>query len=214
MSRSFFNGFIKATGWPAERILFTTKVCYEDKKVQSRKLKGPCIVVCNHTSIYDIVPLIFTFFTRTINFQTAEVLYDRKPLAGLLKAMGSVCVDRNAKNFDFIEETLEILYEGGVVGIFPEARLPLPEEKTLLEFKPSCVYTALAAAVPIVPVYTDGEYFKLTKRAHLIIGKPFDVFDFYDPAIPESENLRICSQALRERIMELGRLLDEKKAGS
>ncbi len=204
MIHSFVNWFIKITGWPAELLLFTTKVLYEDKKVQGRHIKGPCIIVCNHTSIFDIVPLIFTFFTRTVRFQTAEVLYKKKSLGFLLKAMGAIYVDRNSKSFDFIDESLEILDAGGVVGIFPESRLPLPEEKDLLEFKPSCVYIALASGAKIIPVHTDGNYFSLKKRAHVVIGKPFDVFDYYDPERSEAENLRVCSEALRSRIKELG----------
>ena len=212
MSHGFFNAFLKVTSWPLERILFTTKRCYEDRKVQGRRIKGPCIIVCNHTSIYDVVPVLFAFGSRTVRFQTAEVLYKKKALAKLLRAMGSVYVDRDSKNYDFVEESIEILCGGGVVGIFPESRLPLPGEKTLLEFKPSCVYIALAAGVPIIPVYTDGKYFKLTARNRIIIGKSFDVFDHYDPELSEKENLKNCSAALRERVMELGKLLDEKKA--
>ena len=210
MSPGFINNFIKITGWLPERLLFTTKVYYEDGKVQKRRIKGPCIIACNHTSIYDVVPVIFAFKTRTVRFQTAEVLYKKKALGKLLKAMGSVYVDRDSKNLDFTEESLEILYEGGVIGVFPESRLRLPGENELLEFKPSCAYIALAAGVPIIPVYTEGTYFKLTKRNRMIIGKPFDVFDFYDPKLSERENLIKCSQELRNRVASLGRLLEEK----
>ncbi len=211
MSHGFFNTFIKITGWIPERLLISTKIYYEDKKTQGRRLKGACVIAGNHTSVYDIIPVMFAFSTRTVRFQTAEVLYKKKALGRFLKAMGSIYVDRDSKNLNFTEESLEILYDGGVVGVFPESRLRLPDEKELLEFKPSCVYIALAAGVPIVPVYTEGIYFKLFKRNRMIIGKPFDVFDYYDPDVPERENLKKISAKLRERVIELGRLLEEKK---
>lgn len=211
MIHGFVNTFLKLTGWPAELLLFTTKVYYEDRKASGRHIKGPAIIASNHTSVFDIVPVMFTFFTRTVRFQTAEVLYKKKALGKLLKAMGSVYVDRDSKSLDFVDESLEILDDGGVVGIFPESRIPRAEEKgDLLPFTPSCVLTALSANVPIIPVYTDGQYFKLSRRARLIIGKPFDVFDYYDPELPERENLTNCTKALRERVAELGKLLGEK----
>ena len=34
----FFNGFVKVTGWPAQKLIFRTKIYYEDKQAQGRPL--------------------------------------------------------------------------------------------------------------------------------------------------------------------------------
>ena len=72
-------------------------------------------------------------------------------------------------SFDFVEQSLEILEQGGTVGIFPQGRLPVGGKP--FPFKPSISYIALRCNAPIVPVYTDGNY-GLFKRTHVMIGTP------------------------------------------
>ena len=170
------------------------------------------MVVSNHTSVYDYAVELFVFFSKTVNYQMAEVLFDKKPLGAFLKALGGIKVDRNAFDFGFIEKSKEILDQGGAVGVFPESRIPKEGEERPLEFKPGAAYLALYASVPIIPVYTNGEYFG-KKRARVIIGKPFMASDYYDEEKTEKENLENISALLRRRIIELGRLLDEKRNG-
>ena len=49
MLTEFFNGFVKVTGWPAYKIAFRTKIYYEDKSVQSRRIKGAAMVISVRT---------------------------------------------------------------------------------------------------------------------------------------------------------------------
>ena len=93
--------------------------------------------------------------------------------------------------------------------MFPESRIPKPGEETPLPFKPSAAYIALAAQKPVIPVVTDGKYFG-KGRAHVLIGKPMDPGDYADPDRPEKENIQALTDAMRERIIELERLLDER----
>ena len=210
--KGFFNWFVKITAYPIQKLVFRTKIYYEDKKIQSRKIKGAAMVVSNHTSVYDYAVELFVFFSKTVNYQMAEVLFEKKPLGSFLKALGGIKVDRNAFDFGFIEKSKEILDNGGAVGVFPESRIPKEGEERPLEFKPSAAYLALYASVPIIPVYTNGEYFG-KKRARVIIGKPFMTSDYYDEEKTEKENMENISASLKRRIIELGRLLDEKRKG-
>lgn len=208
--KSFFNWFVKITAYPVQKLIFRTKIYFEDKRVQSRKIKGSAIVVSNHTSVYDYAVELFVLYPRTVNYQMAEVLFEKKPLGAFLKALGGIKVDRKAFDFGFIEKSKDILDKGGVVGIFPESRIPGENEERPLEFKPSAAYLALYADVPIVPVYTDGKYF-CKERARVIIGKPFVASDYLDPAKSDRDNIMIISEKLREKIIQLGRMLDEKQ---
>ena len=80
----FMNAFVKLTGWPAQLIVFRTKYYYEDKSVQSRRIKGPAIIVSNHTAVYDYACMLFVFFTRTLRYQMAELLFEKKLLGPFL----------------------------------------------------------------------------------------------------------------------------------
>ena len=107
--KRLFNALVKITGWPVQKILFRTKVYYEDKAVQSRRLKGPAILISNHTSVYDYAVFLFVFWRRTLRYQMAELLFRRRMLKHFLRAMGGIFVDRDAYDFSFVRRSLEIL---------------------------------------------------------------------------------------------------------
>ncbi len=203
--------FTKITAWPIQKVVFNTKIYYEDKAVQSRKIKGPAIIISNHTSVMDYAAYLFVFFGRHLRFQMAEVLFQKKGLGKLLRKLDGIYVDRNSYNFSFVHESLEVLRKGGVVGIFPESRIPLPEEKKPLDFKTSAAFIALSAEndVPVIPVYTNGSYFS-KKRARVIIGKPLYVSQIADSALSDKENIAKVTQAFRDKIIDLGRELNER----
>lgn len=204
-----FNWFVKITAYPAQKLVFRTKVYYEDKAVQGRRVRGAAIIASNHTSVFDYAAYIFVFFTRTLRTQMAEVLFDKKPLGIFLKMLGGIYVNRDTHNFDFINKSEEILGKGGVVGAFPESRIPRPEEERPLEFKPSTAYIALSADAPVIPVYTNGEYFS-AKRARVIIGTPMKPSDYTDPSLDDRANIELFTKALRQRIIDLGNELNER----
>ena len=204
-----FNAFVKITGFPAAFFCFRTKVYYENKTVQSRRIKGPAILISNHTSVFDYAVYLFVFFLRTLRVQMAELLFQKKVLGPFLRMLGGIFVDRNTHDFGFISKSLDLLKKGWVVGVFPESRIPLPEEERPLPFKTSAAYLALASGVPVIPVYTNGSYFK-KKRAEVLIGTPIDVRAIEDPALSEKENLARVTNAMREKIISLEKLYHEQ----
>lgn len=206
----FFNFFVKVTGWLVQKIVFRTKIYYEDKKVQSRKIKGAAIIASNHTSVWDYCIFVFVFLFRTLRYQMAEVLFKKKVLGLFLKLMGGIYVNRDTHDFSFIDKSNDLLNKGWVVGCFPESRLPLPNEERPLEFKVSTIYLALQSGVEIIPLYTNGVYFKKA-RARVMIGTPFNARDYVDDSLSEKENVERITKLLRERITQLGKKLDEEK---
>ena len=206
----FFNFFVKVTGWLVQKIVFRTKIYYENKSVQSRKIKGPAILASNHTSVWDYCIFVFVFLFRTLRYQMAEVLFKKKVLGIFLKMMGGIYVNRDTHDFSFINKSSDLLSKGWVVGSFPESRIPLPEEERPLEFKPSTVYLALQSGVKIIPIYTNGVYFKKS-RARVMIGEPLDARELVDDSLSEKENVERITKLLREKIIELGKKLNEEK---
>ena len=207
---AFFHWFVRITGFIPERLVFRTKVYYQDKAAQSRRIKGKAIVVCNHTSLFDFAVLLFLFPTRTLRALAAEVLYEKGAVMRLLlKCFGMVRVDRDAKDFSFLDRCARILDKGGVIEIYPESRLPRAGEARPLPFKPSAVYLALETDTPIIPVYTTGKLF-CKERNRVIIGAPLNLRDMADESLTPAQNTENLTEQLRGTIIELQKQLEAR----
>ncbi len=206
----FVCAFVKITALPVQFFCFRTKVHYHNKKSQSRKIKGSAIVISNHRSVYDFAVLMFVFFGRNLSCLMAEVLFTKnKLLAWFLSALGGIRVERSSHSFNFISKCCDILEKGGVVEIYPESRLPLPNEERPLPFAPSAAYIALRSGVPVIPVYTNGSYFN-RKRCHVIIGEKIYPSALADPTLSEGENIEKITEYIRNAVMELGNELEKQ----
>ncbi len=208
----FTNAFTKLTAWLPQKVIFRTKIYYEDRSLQGRHINGRAIIASNHTSIYDYAVYLFVFFSRTLRFQVAEVLFNKKALGWFLRMLGCIYVDRYDNNFGFLHDSERVLAKGGVVGVFPESRIPKSGEKTPLEFKPSCAYLSLMTDTPIIPVYTKGLYFT-RHRAKVIVGCPIVPSQVVDSTLSEKEQIEQLNHILREKIIFLEKLINEKIKG-
>ncbi|MCQ2398348.1 MAG: 1-acyl-sn-glycerol-3-phosphate acyltransferase [Sphaerochaetaceae bacterium] len=202
---------MKITAWPVNLFIFRPKITYEDKRIQNRRIRGKAIVICNHHSVYDFGVMMFVFPLRRLRCQVAEVVYRQSPvLRILLKLWGTVKVNRTDHDFSFLAESLRILEKGGVLEIYPEARIPEPEEKKPLEFTPSFVWLALHSGSPVIPVYSDGRIFTL-KRNRIVIGKPIDAVSMYNDSLDEKTNIMNITRAIRNKVLELGETVEKKE---
>lgn len=164
----FLLAFVKLTGALPALLFFKPK--RYDWNGKRKRLPKSFILVSNHTSLMDFVLYLTCFPFRTLYFLMAEVLFRKgKLFAAFLRGLGGIRVDRETLDFGFIRQSLAILDRGGIVGIFPESRLPV--NGVHFPFKPSVVFIALHTDVPIVPIYTDGNY-GLFKRARYMVGEP------------------------------------------
>lgn len=206
-----FNWFVKITGWLIYTLLLRPKTYYENKKVQSRRIRGRAIVLSNHTSIYDFAVTMFTFPSRTLRCAVAELMYEKNFfMTALLRLLGTVRVDRTKHDFTFLSACEKILSRGGVVEIYPESRLPDPGEPTPLEFKPSAVYLALQTGAPIIPICNNARFFE-KRRMRVMIGTPIDVRALYNNELSEKENIANITTHVRGKIIEFSQRLEEKE---
>lgn len=210
MMTKFVQTFVKVTGWLPQKLVFRTKIYYEDRTRMGRRIQGPAILISNHTSVFDYAVLLFVFFSRTLYYQMAELLFKKKFLRIFLPLMGGIRVDRGANEFGFMARSEEILRRGGVVGIFPEGRLPRTGETRPLPFGPGAAFIAFSTGAPIIPVYTDGAYFG-RQRARVIIGTPLYPEALVDAKLTQKENIQRINTAMREKIVKLEEQLNERK---
>ncbi len=204
----FFQWIFKVTAFIPQLFLINPKVYYEDKAVQSRKIKGKAIVASNHHTVLDVAVMTYVFWGRTLRCLMAEILYKKNFFMTLfVKCFGGIKVDRDAHDFSFISRSKKVLDKGGVIEIYPESRLARPNEQKPLPFKPSVIYLALESDAPIIPVYHNGNHFKKGK-CKVVIGKPFYVKEYYDEQKSEKENIDFICNALREKIINLGKMTE------
>ncbi len=205
-----FAVFVKATGAIPFTLMTNPKYYFEDINRQGRHIRGKAIVMPDHHSIWDVATMMHAFPGRNLRCVIAEVIVEGNPLMRLFaKSMGYVVVDRNSSDFSFMSKAQRILDEDGVVEIFPESRLPRPGEETPLEFKPSVTYLALESGAPIIPVVSNGSFNKKERMA-VMIGVPINVRELYDESLGEKENVLRITELLRNKIIELKKMLDEQ----
>ena len=191
--------FTKITGIIPGLIFFKPKIHLENGA--KRRLPAPSILVSNHCSLMDFVLYLFVYPFRPVRFLMAEVLYNKgKFFASFLYALGGIFVDRNTKDFGFVSDSLEILDNGGVIGVFPQGRLPVNGKP--FPFTVSTAFIATHSTAPIIPVYTDGNY-GLFKRANVVIGKEIYLADYMEDGLSEDEQLKKLTEILENKVYDL-----------
>lgn len=203
---NFFLAFTKITGAIPTYIFMKPKIYLEDGA--KRSLPKNCILISNHKSLLDFVLYLLVFPFSTIRFLMAEVLYQKnKILTFLLNSFGGIKVDRNNRDFAFVSTSVDILNNGGKVGIFPESRLPINGKP--FPFTTSAAFIALHSTAPIIPVYTNGHY-GIFKRVSVCIGKPLFVADYIKSGLDEQEQLTHLTKIIENKVYELKSIMEQK----
>ena len=162
----------------------------------------------NHTSLMDFVLYLIVFWTKNIHFLMAEVLFNKgKLFSWFLYKIGGIFVNRDTCDFSFVDDSLRVLDNKGIVGVFPQGRLPVGGKP--FPYKPGIVLIALRTDVPIIPVYTDGNY-GLFKRAHVMIGEEIHISDYIDNENVTDEDLKRLAKILEEKNFALKEKLEKR----
>ena len=150
------------------------KVLYRPKAkgVENIPKEGAVIFVGNHRHAFDPV-VVMTYTKRTVHYMAKESLF--KGIHGLLfKGIGLIKVYRTRNNPVAVIEAVEILKNGGAVGIFPEGTRNKTNQE-LLKFRHGAVAIAKQANAKIVPFAIKGEYKLFKKGLEIEFGEPVDI---------------------------------------
>ena len=166
------------------RILIHLLTRLEIKGRENLPQQGPVILAGNHVS--SLEPVILGIFSpRLVEFLgNGDIPFD-PAYAWIVKAYDLIPVNRGNIDRDAVKKSLDVLAQGGFLGIFPEGGLWNPAQ---MESQLGIALISQRAQVPIVPIGFGGMHgalastFKL-KRPHLVmhIGKMM-------PAVRVSEN--------------------------
>lgn len=117
--------------------------------------QGGAIIVSNHADVSDGV-YIGLASPRPIRFLVAKQLADIPVFGKLVPWLGNITVTRDGGLSDIraLEEAVESLNRGLLIGIFPEGRVNFGSD--LLPFKSGAARMALESGKPIIPVGIFG----------------------------------------------------------
>lgn len=113
---------------------------------------GGCLIVCNHVSYSDTIPLSIAI-PRRLRFTSEEKLF-RVPLLGrCLRAFGSIPVSADSAR-TAIRRTVDCISHGEAALLFPEGKLTL--DGNLQPVKDGYSLIARKANCPVLMVHLDG----------------------------------------------------------
>lgn len=162
--------------YKACKLIYSTllKILYRPTAIGLENIPedGPLIFAGNHRHAFDPV-VVMTHTKRIVHYMAKETLF--KGLHGIIfKHIGLIKVYRTKNNPEAIQVAVELLKQGGTIGIFPEGTRNKTEDM-LLRFKLGAVRIAQASNSKIVPFAIKGEYKLFRKKLLIEFGKPVDV---------------------------------------
>ena len=155
------------------RVLAKIFVLLLRPKVRGREnleISGNTIIICNHLKLRDPV-ILMALFKRQIHFIAKVELFKTWFLRNFLLKMGTFPVNRGGSDIKAIRTGLNILKEGGVLGVFPEGTRSRTGE--LGPFEPGIALFALKTGAKVVPVVIHNQY-SFFKRPLITIGAPIN----------------------------------------
>lgn len=204
----FFRWLALITGYPFQLLLFKRKTYYEDKSVQSLKIRGGALIISNHYHFYDYMMNMFAVLPRKLHVVSSEMPYSTRIGSFGMRFFGGIQANRITKNMRFIDTAADVIRKGGLVQIYPEGRIT--DDGRLQSFKHSYIVIAHRANAPIIPIVTDGNY-GFTKRAHILVGTPIRLSDYIasDRRTPTRDELNAVNEMIHGRVLAMRERLDE-----
>lgn len=160
--------------------------------------KKNAILVCNHRSNTDCVPLVLSTF-RNQKYLAKIELFKNKFVSGVLKSLGCIPINRQKTDLTAIKLSLSALKHNKLLTIFPEGTRNKTEED-LQEVKNGACMLAIKSKSPIVPVWIKKKSRPFCFNT-IKFGKPFTLEDFYDKKL-DKETLEQAGKILQEKMLE------------
>lgn len=161
--------FLRSMAIVVFAIIFPTKVT----GVEHIPADGAVMLCCNHVSGIDPIFLACAL-KRRVTYLAKKELFANKFMNWLLRSIGMVPVDRGASDIQAMRVCLDVLKQGGVLGIFPQGhRYKQDENRTMQN---GAAMMALRARPVVIAAHISAPV-KLFRRTIIRISPPLDLSD-------------------------------------
>lgn len=175
-------------------VLYRPKAHFVDKSLQTNKLKEPCIVIANHTTIVD-PPFILSVLKGKRSIVIAKDWYEKPGINWICRAANGIPCDRFNLDTEWALLAKKELKKGRSVVIFPEGKCR--EDGELNEFKSGFAFLARSTGYPVVSIGLDGKY-TFGHRIHYVVDIPKKIER--TKGLASSVDLENQSAQFRERV--------------
>lgn len=159
---SFFYRFLKVVLTPILRGLYRVKA----EGLEHFPADGSVVVVANHVSFMDSLFIPLRVPRRMVYLAKAEY-FEKRKTAWFFRALGMIPVKRDIKEKTeaALHSGVEVLAEGGVLGLYPEGtRSP---DGRLYRGRTGVARLALRSRAPVVPVGLVGSREVMSKQSKI-----------------------------------------------
>lgn len=168
--------------------------------LENMPTEGPVILAINHQSFWD--PIVAgSSLPRKVFFMAKEELFEIPVLGKIYSKLGAFPVKRGQGDMNAIRQSLAILKEGRVLGLFPEGTRSKDGE--LQKALPGMVLLMEKSKAAVVPIKVFGTRNLLTKgwgNISVVIGKPMTAQMFPVPAGIENRRGWIAERIMQEML--------------
>jgi|GEM_PF-364395 len=170
------------------------------------KKKMGAVLATNHYSNLDVI-LLDIKLRRKIRYLAKAELFRSKVGGFFIRQFGGIKITRGVADPAAIKESLRLLKQGKVLGVFPEGTRNKNSDE-LLEVHNGAVVLAARAGVPIIPaiIYRHPKVFR---RNIIKVGRPFMV-ESEIPRKPTQEEVSAATVKLVRELEGLRMDLDAK----
>lgn len=161
------------------------------------------VVAANHQTYIDPVWIASPISQKT-QFMAFDGAFGWFFIGRLIRYLGAFPVSQNARSFAAAFRTaIRALDDGAALVIFPEGARQI-ETGELLEMKEGTMRIAIARRSPVLPVtIVGGNRIWPQGRAMPRVFRSLQIV-YHEPFLPESDDARIETQRLKERIVSVG----------
>lgn len=201
---TFFQSFLYLVNMFFTRVLWRTEV---SDPLPVADGQG-AVIVCNHASGID--PLLIQLCTdRVVHWMVAREYYEMFGISVVFRTLRSIRVNRGGVDTASTKTAIRLCQQGGLVGLFPEARVNTTSE-LLLPGRSGAALIALKARVNVIPCWVEGApydgtalgSFFMKARARVKVGRPIDL----SPYFGQEGDKAVLQELTKRFLMEIARL--------
>ncbi len=155
------------------RVLCAIIFPYKVVGLENVPAEGPVLLCCNHVSMIDPVFLACAL-KRRVTYLAKKEVFSTKFTNWLFRSLGMVPVDRGASDIQAMRVCLDVLKQGGVLGIFPQGHRYKNDESR--EMQSGAAMMALRARPAVIAAHVSAPL-KVFRMNYIRISAPVDLSD-------------------------------------